>query len=67
MINLIGCSRENFYKLLELMEYKRKKITDDKEEFFVYKPKFIKNNQKKNINNNVKDNPFEKLNEIRFR
>ena len=25
MINLIGCSKENFYKLLELMEYKRKK------------------------------------------
>ena len=26
MINLIGCSKENFFKLLELMEYKSKKI-----------------------------------------
>ena len=25
MINLIGCSKENFFKLLELMDYKSKK------------------------------------------
>ena len=29
MINLIGCNRENFFKLLELMEYKRQKNKDD--------------------------------------
>ena len=34
MINLIGCSKENFFKLLELMEYKPKKIEDSKEDFF---------------------------------
>ena len=47
MINLIGCSKENFFKLLELMEYKSKK--NIKEEFFVYKPKLTKN---KKIDNN---------------
>ena len=31
MINLIGCNKENFFKLLELMQYKRKKIEDSKE------------------------------------
>ena len=67
MINLIGCSKENFFKLLKLMEYRPKKISDSKDEFFVYKPKFIsnKNEQKgKKIN---KDSPFDKLSELRFR
>ena len=64
MINLIGCNRENFAKLLELMQYKPKKIEGVKEEFFIYKPKFIKKKNNKNIN---KDNPFEKLSELRFR
>ena len=39
MINLIGCSKENFFKLLKLMEYKSK---NKNEEFFTYKPKLIK-------------------------
>jgi len=67
MINLLGCSKENFYKLLELMQYKPKKIKDAEEEFFVYKPKLfksMKNNMSKKIN---KDSPFNKLNEIVFR
>tara|TARA_Y100000590_G_scaffold442009_1_gene569545 strand:- start:9238 stop:11730 length:2493 start_codon:yes stop_codon:yes gene_type:complete len=67
MINLIGCSRENFYKLLELMEYKRKKIKDDKEEFFIYKPKFPKNISVKKDKKTSKDNPFGKLSELIFR
>jgi len=63
MINLIGCSKENFFKLLELMHYKRKKIGGDKEDLFIYKPKFVKIKNEK-IN---KNNPFGKLSELRFR
>ena len=63
MINLIGCSKENFLKLLELMQYKSKKVGDNKEEFFIYKPKFEKSKSQK-IN---KDNAFGKLSELRFR
>ena len=67
MINLIGCSKENFYKLLELMEYKRKKIKDDKEEFFIYKPRFSKSVKEKKDKKISKDNPFGKLTELIFR
>ena len=67
MINLIGCSKENFYKLLELMEYKRKKIKDDKEEFFIYKPSFSKSVKGKKDKKISKDNPFGKLTELIFR
>jgi ATP-dependent RNA helicase SUPV3L1/SUV3 len=67
MINLIGCSKENFFKLLELMQYKRKKVSDNNEELFIYKPKFLKNKSMKIQKNDVKNNPFEKLSELRFR
>jgi len=74
MINLIGCSKENFFKLLESMHYKPKKIEGGKEKieggkekFFVYKPKFIKNKIKKNKQDIATDNPFKKLSELRFR
>ena len=66
MINLIGCSKENFYKLLDLMEYKHKKTKDDKEDLFVYKPRSLKKGNKKRNNNIDKDSPFEKLSELRF-
>ena len=68
MINLIGCSKENFLKLLGLMQYEPKKVKNsENDEFFTYKPKFIKNkknNDKKKFN---RDNPFDKLSELRFR
>ena len=67
MINLIGCTKENFYKLLELMGYKRKIIKDDKGEFFIYKPKFAKQAKEKKTKKTNKDNPFKKLSELRFR
>ena len=66
MINLIGCSKENFYKLLDLMEYKHKKTKDDKEDLFMYKPRSLKKVNKKRNNKIDKDNPFEKLSELRF-
>jgi ATP-dependent RNA helicase SUPV3L1/SUV3 len=67
MINLIGCSKENFFKLFELMDYKRKKIENTEGEFFTYKPKFKKDKVKEISKDNRKNNPFEKLSEIRFR
>jgi len=67
MINLIGCSKENFYKLLELMEYKHKTINDAKEEFFIYKPRFVKKTKEIKNKKVNKDNPFDKLNELIFR
>ena len=67
MINLLGCTKENFFKLLELMDYRPKKIDGAKEEFFVYKPKFLKSKIKKDNKKSAKDNPFDKLSEIRFR
>ena len=67
MINLIGCNKENFFKLLELMQYKRKKIEDSKEDFFVYRPKYIKNKNKKIDKKHDKNTPFKKLSELRFR
>ena len=67
MINLIGCSKENFYKLLELMSYKYTKKDGDKEVFFKYQPKNITNKKNKFAKKINKNNPFEKLSELRFR
>ena len=67
MINLLGCSKENFFTLLELMQYKKIKTEDSKEETFVYKPKRIKIKNEKIVKNSKENNPFSKLSEIRFR
>ena len=67
MINLIGCNKENFFKLLELMQYKRKIIKYNKEEFFVYEPKYKKNKKRKIVKKLNENNPFDKLAELRFR
>ena len=48
------------------MEYKPKKIEGVKEEFFIYKPKFLKNKKEKDNKKIVKDNPFDKLLRLRF-
>ena len=64
MINLIGCNRENFSKLLELMQYKPKKVRETKEKFFIYQPTY-KNNKVERKSN--KNNPFGKLSKLRFR
>ena len=65
MINLIGCSKENFAKLLKLMQYRSTKIKDSKEEFFIYRPKHTIN--KKTIKKSNKNSVFGKLSELRFR
>ena len=65
MINLIGCSKENFFKLFEILQYERKKASDTKDIIYMYKPRFKK--KKKSGEKIVKNSPFEKLSEIRFR
>jgi len=67
MINLIGCSKENFIKLLDLMEYKSIKSVDNQEEYYTYKPKFLKNNNKKIIKKINNSSAFDKLAELRLR
>ena len=54
MLNLLGCSKENFKKLLKKMNYKI--IEKNDETFFIYMPKKI---IKKNFNKKTsKENPF---------
>ena len=55
MMNLLGCSKENFYKLMAYMNYKKDKIVDT----YV----FIGERKKKDklIKFDKKDNPFNKL------
>ena len=56
MINLIGCTRENFLELMSLMNYKKNK---DKQDFFIYKGE----KKSKKLNKFIKrnDSPFKKL------
>ena len=67
MVNLVGCSNDNFYKLLKLMQYRQKIIKNDKELSFIYQPKYIKSQKIKKSKGSKEKNPFHKLMEIRFR
>tara|TARA_Y100000590_G_scaffold241263_1_gene271294 strand:+ start:3380 stop:5875 length:2496 start_codon:yes stop_codon:yes gene_type:complete len=67
MINLLGCSKDNFFELLKLMNYKPK-ITEGKEqEMFTYQPKHSMNKKNNRIKKSKKSSPFDKLSELRFR
>jgi len=55
MMNLLGCSKENFYKLMTYMNYKKDKEVD------TYGFKGEKKNKEKIIRFDKKDNPFNKL------
>ena len=58
MLNLLGCNKDNFMKLLKQMNYKI--FEKNNEVFFKYSP--IKKSYKKNKNNvDFGDNPFRKL------
>jgi len=61
MLNLLGCNKENFVKLMEKMNYQS--ISKDNETYFKYilNRKFKKITPKKEIN---EDNPFNILKEI---
>ena len=62
MLNLLGCSKDNFKKLLKSMNYK---ITEKENElYFKYNPKKI---VKKNfIKKNIKESPFGILKNLNF-
>ncbi len=64
MLNLLGCSKENFKRLLKKMDYK---IYEKEKEFFIkYSPtknKIIKKQDKKDYSNN----PFSVLNQLNFK
>ena len=62
MLNLLGCNKENFLKLVKLMNYKS--FEKNNEIYFKYVPK--KSNFK-NKSKNLKDNPFKILNQINFK
>ena len=64
MMNLLGCTKENFFKLMDLMDYKKLKGSDN-----YY---FFQNNQKnkekvKVALNKNKTNPFSKLLELNIK
>ena len=63
MLNLLGCSKENFIKLIQKMNYK---VTENKEEvIFKYQPKKkIKKSFDKKIK---KENPFKVLKNLNFK
>ena len=55
MMNLLGCSKENFYKLMTYMNYKRDKVADT----YIFKGE--KKRKEKIIRFDNKENPFNKL------
>ena len=55
MINLLGCSKENFHKLMNYMNYRKGKEEDTY--VFFGEPKKLK----KIIKNNKNSSPFNKL------
>ena len=64
MLNLLGCSKDNFLKLIQKMNYKT--LEKDKDLFFKYMPnkKASKDFDKKN---NKINNPFGILKTINFK
>ena len=64
MLNLLGCSKDSFIKLIQKMNYKTFEKND--ETYFKYAPikKFKKNNKFKSNN---KDNPFRILKQMSFK
>ena len=64
MLNLLGCTKENFVKLIENMNYKT--YEKNGEIYFKYSPK---KNYKKNVSfkSNREENPFNILKEINFK
>ena len=66
MINLLGCSKDNFIKLLKLMNYKVEKGEKENEIHFRYMPKKISNKKKSFKKNKKDDNPFGVLTNINY-
>ena len=56
MMNLLGCTKENFFELIKLMSYKKSKVSDT---YYFYSD--TKKNKDKASNNKNKISPFSKL------
>ena len=63
MLNLLGCSKSNFLKLIKFMSYNY--FEKEKEIYFKYLPKKVK--KSKPYVKNEKNNPFNILNQINFK
>ena len=64
MLNLLGCKKEDFLKLIKKMNYYS--FTKNHETYFRYAP--FKNNKKENLEKeNKKENPFSVLKNINFK
>ena len=63
MLNLLGCSKENFKKLLIKMNYKV--FEKEKEIYFKYNP--VKKFKKVSMKKASKENPFEVLKNLNLR
>jgi ATP-dependent RNA helicase SUPV3L1/SUV3 len=61
MMNLLGCSKENFYKLMDIMNYKK---TKDENTYLFYGERKI---NKKIVQNIKISNPFNKLLELNIK
>ena len=66
MINLLGCNKDNFIKLLELMNYKTEKRKKENEIHFRYMPKKTSNKKKSFKKNKRDDNPFSVLTNVNY-
>ena len=66
MINLLGCNKDNFIKLLELMNYKTEKRKKENEIHFRYMPKKTNNNKKSFKKNKKDDSPFSVLTNVNY-
>ena len=63
MLNLLGCNKDNFLKLIGLMNYKH--FEKNKEIFFKYKPS--KRTNADSVKNMKKDNPFNVLSQLNIK
>ena len=64
MLNLLGCNKENFVKLLNKMNYKTFKKENDI--YFKYIP-YKKTLKKENVKKKISDNPFKILTQLNFK
>ena len=63
MLNLLGCSKENFKKLLNKMNYRV--FEKNQETYFKYNP--IKKFKKISVKKDIKENPFKVLKNLNLR
>ena len=62
MMNLLGCTKENFFRLMDLMNYKKQ---NSDENIFVYKGSKKEKKMKKSFKKI--NNPFKKLESLSFK